>query len=126
MIATSMPKMLGGPNGVKEGTVGALARREWELWSELRKRELPRVPAFGDYAIQNPEPPADDIGGNTMRANIRYTTTSETIVARGAAGEPGGQRAVPRPVQLITAHPEFSGPGYLGRRRNRRVREGAP
>lgn len=113
VIATSIPKMLGGPNGVKEGTVGTLPRREWELWSELRKRELPRVPAFGDYAIQNPEPPADDIGGNTMRANIRYTTTSETIVARGRGPvSQEGSEQYHGLCKLITARPEFSGPGF--------------
>ena len=34
--------------------------------------ELERMPAFGDYAIQNPHPPHDG-GGPGMRANIRYT-----------------------------------------------------
>ncbi len=113
VIGTSIPKMLGGPNGVEEGTVGTVSRREWELWSQLRQRELPRMPAFGDYAIQNPEPPADDVGGNTMRANVRYTTTSETIIARGRG--PVSQEGAEQYHDLckqITARQEFSGPQY--------------
>ena len=113
LIGTSIPKMLGGPNGVKEGTVGTISRRELELWSELRQRELPRIPAFGDYAIQNPEPPADDIGGNTMRANIRYTAASETIVSRGRGPvSQEGSAQYHDLCKLIVARQEFSGARY--------------
>lgn len=110
VIGTSIPKMLGR---VKEGTVGTLPRREWGLWSELTRADLPRVPAFGDYAIQNPEPPADDIGGNTMRANIRYTVTTQTIVARGRG--PVSQEGSEQYQDLcrqIVARSEFAGAKY--------------
>jgi hypothetical protein len=110
LIGTSIPKMLGR---VKEGTVGEIPRREWDLWSALSGSELPRVPAFGDYAIQNPEPPADDIGGNTMRANIRYTTTTETIVARGRGPvSQEGNQQYHGLCKQITARSEFEGAGY--------------
>jgi Beta protein len=78
LLGTSMPSSLGE---VKEGTIGSLPRREWQLWSELREVGLPRVPAYGDYAIQNPLPPNG--GGPGMRANIRYTTDGRTLIARG-------------------------------------------
>lgn len=110
IIGTSIPKGMGC---VKEGTVGTIPRREWDLWSALRKRELPRVPAFGDYAIQHPEPPADEIAGNVMRANIRYTTASETVVARGLG--PVTQRGNEQYQDLcrqLVARSEFSGGGY--------------
>jgi hypothetical protein len=113
VLGTSIPKMLGGPNGVKEGSVGTIERREWGLWAELRQRELPRVPAFGDYAIQNPEPPADDIGGNTMRANIRYTATADTIVARGRGPvSQEGSEQYHDLCGMIVKRPEFRGPNY--------------
>jgi hypothetical protein len=110
VIGTSIPKMLGC---VKEGTVGTIPRREWVLWSKLARADLPRVPAFGDYAIQNPEPPADDVAGNTMRANIRYTATSETIVARGRGPvSQEGNTQYHGLCKQIAARSEFSGAGY--------------
>lgn len=110
VIGTSMPKMLGC---VKEGTVGMIPRREWDLWSGLGQRDLPRMPAFGDYAIQNPDPPADDIGGNTMRANIRYTASTETIVARGRGpvSQEGSEQYQDLCKQLVVRS-EFAGATY--------------
>lgn len=80
LIGTSIPKMM---SEVTQGTVGSIPRREWELWSKLRERKLVRMPAFGDYAVQHPDPPQEVGGGNTMRANIRYTVAGQTLVARG-------------------------------------------
>jgi hypothetical protein len=110
IIGTSIPKGMGC---VKEGTVDTIPRREWDLWSALRERELPRVPAFGDYAIQHPEPPSDEIAGNVMRANIRYTTASQTVVARGRGPvtQSGNEQYEDLCRQLV-ARSEFSGGGY--------------
>jgi hypothetical protein len=82
-LGTSMPSMLGGGT-IAEGEVGQLPRREWELWSALKRERRGRLPTYGDYAVQHPEPPHDENGGgNTMRANIRYTVEQLTLVARG-------------------------------------------
>jgi len=79
LLGSSVPATLGG---IDEGTIGSLRRREWELWTQLHSCNLSRMPSFGDYAIQNPSPPAAG-GWAQMRANIRYTATTETLVARG-------------------------------------------
>jgi hypothetical protein len=79
LLGTSIPSTMGC---VDEGTLGSLPRREWRLWLELARLELPRMPSFGDYAIQHPLPPQGP-GGPGMRANIRYTTPEGTLVARG-------------------------------------------
>lgn len=79
VLGTSIPSMMGC---IAEGTVGSLARREWELWRDLSQRGLSRLPAFGDYAVQHPRPP-EESGGPGMRANIRYTTNDVTLIARG-------------------------------------------
>src|SRR5205085_11885443 len=66
------------------GTVGRLPRREWELWRKLQTQQISRLPTFGDYAVQHPEPPAEgEEGGPGMRANIRYTLDDVTLVPRG-------------------------------------------
>ena len=63
--------------------MGAIPRREWDLWPALGASGIGRVPAFGDYAVQHPYPPHDSTGNNG-RANIRYTAGNETLVARGS------------------------------------------
>ncbi len=83
LLGTSMPRMLGG-GAIAEGEVSQLPRREWELWSALKGNEPGRLPTYGDYAVQHPNPPHDEGGGgNTMRANIRYTVAQLTLIARG-------------------------------------------
>lgn len=110
VVGTSIPKML---SCIKEGTLGSIDRREWDLWSALASSHLDRIPAFGDYAVQNPEPPLDDAGGNTMRANIRYTTATETLVARGRGpvSQEGNEQYQDLCKQLA-ARAEFAGAAY--------------
>jgi hypothetical protein len=110
VIATSMPKMM---SAVKEGTLGSIPRREWELWSELAHAGLERMPAFGDYAVQHPDPPLDDVGANTVRANVRYTAAAETLVARGRGpvSQEGKEQYHDLCAQLV-AHTEFQAPSY--------------
>ena len=111
LMGTSIPSMLGC---VKEGTVGEIERREWTTWTEICKFGLSRRPAFGDYAIQSPIPPNDVTGGGGIgRANIRYTTTASTAVARGRG--PWNQDGLEQYVglcQKLLALREFSGARY--------------
>jgi hypothetical protein len=53
---------------------GRFPRLDWRLWERLRARDLPRHPAFGDYAIAHPE--LLDSDPRTLRptASIRYST----------------------------------------------------
>lgn len=82
LLGSSMPSTLGG-GIVAEGTIGRLPRREWDLWSALVALHPSRLPTFGDYAVQNPEPPLEDQPtGPGQRANIRYTTDDATLVPR--------------------------------------------
>ncbi len=77
LLGTSIPAAM---SEIKEGTVGTIKRHEWELWGDLNKVGLSRPLAFGDYGIQHPKPPSG--GGPSMRRAIRYTTETETVVAR--------------------------------------------
>lgn len=106
LLGTSMPSMLGC---VAEGTLGALPRFEWRVWSQLEQLGLDRMPAFGDYAVQYPEPPNDG-GGPGMRANIRYTVDEETLIARGkGAVMQEGKEQYRDLCQQIMACGRFSG-----------------
>jgi len=109
LLGTSMPSMLGGTVG--EGTIGELPRREWELWSALRRDPPGRLPTYGDYVVQHPDPPHDDDGGGpSMRANIRYTINSTTLVARGRGSVIQEGREQYRDLcQQLVGRPEFAG-----------------
>jgi hypothetical protein len=111
VLGSSIPSMM---SCVAEGTVGSLARREWELWSGLAESSgLARVPAFGDYAVQHPRPPQDVAGGgNTMRANIRYTAGSETLVARGRGPVSQDTEQYRDLCQQLVERGEFMGRDY--------------
>lgn len=109
LLGTSIPAMM---SAIDEGSVGSLSRREWELWSQLQQCDLPRIPTFGDYAIQNPRPPHTG-GGPGMRANIRYTANGDTLVARGQGPfHEEGKAQYRRLCQQIVARGEFAGSDY--------------
>lgn len=108
IFGTSMPSIL---SCIDEGSVGSLPRREWDLWLKLADCDLTRVPAFGDYAIQNPDPPSAT--GLGMRANIRYTANGLTLIARGHG--PFHQEGKPQYRELcqqLVMRGEFCGSDY--------------
>jgi Beta protein len=110
LLGGAMPSTLGG-GIVAEGTIGRLPRREWDLWSSLVAHELSRLPTFGDYAVQNPEPPLEDQpSGPGQRANIRYTTDDATLVPRavGPVIQEGAEQ-YRELCQLLVAQDEFAG-----------------
>lgn len=109
LIGTTIPETL---SCIKEGTVGTLPRREWEVWTQLAARGLKRTPAFGDYAVQHPHPPQDE-GGPGMRANIRYTTDAVTLVPRGKGSViQEGREQYHDLCRKLVALKEFSGRAY--------------
>jgi len=110
LLGTSMPKALGGT--IAEGTLGTLPRREWDIWTQLRQRfPSDRIPTYGDYLIQHPDPPQDDNGGGaSMRANIRYTANGSTLIARGTGPVSRLGRAQYRDLcQQMVDRAEFAG-----------------
>jgi hypothetical protein len=63
-----------------------IVRADWEVWRSLaidRADEMPRRPAFADYAVQHPEPREIDPRLMKMSAALRYTTPSEWLVLKG-------------------------------------------
>jgi Beta protein len=113
LIGTGMPRSLGG-GVVAEGTVGRLPRREWDLWCSLRARKPGRLPTYGDYAVQHPDPPWEgEESGPGMRANIRYTLDDVTLVARGVGPlQLDGAEQYRGLCRKIIAEPGFAGADY--------------
>ena len=109
VLGTAMPSML---SCIPEGTVGALARKEWQVWTSLAQAGLKRLPTYGDYAVQHSRPP-QDAGGPSMRANIRYTVETVTLVARGRGSVlQAGKDQYVSLCQELLARDEFSGRDY--------------
>lgn len=62
-----------------------LQRADWDVWRTLaisRGDEHPRRPAFGDYAVQHPEPDEVDPRLMKMSAAIRYATPAEWLILK--------------------------------------------
>ena len=111
LLGTSMPSTLGG-GVIAEGTIGELPRREWDLWSALKLDPRVRLPTYGDSVIQHPKPP-DEKGGPGMRANIRYTGKSTTLVARARGPViQEGREQYRQLCQQLVGRSEFSGPDF--------------
>jgi len=113
LMGTGMHRSLGG-GVVREGTVGRLPRREWDLWRALRARQQRRLPTYGDYAVQYPDPPWEgEESGPGMRANIRYTLEDVTVVPRGIGPfQHEGAEQYRRLCRQIIAESNFAGPDY--------------
>jgi hypothetical protein len=108
LLASSMPSAM---SCIEKGTLGSLPRREWELWTQLAECGLPRLPTYGDYAVQHPRPPSG--GGPGMRGTIRYTANSETLIARtdGPVMIVGNDE-YPELCTWLMSRQEFCGPKY--------------
>jgi hypothetical protein len=115
LLGTTMPRSLGG-GVVEAGTVGRLPRKEWLLWSELRRSQVTRLPTYGDYAIQHPEPPLDATEGQIplgIRGAIRYTHETVTVIPRAKAPRhEEGREQYRHLCRLLVEQPEFAGAQY--------------
>ncbi len=108
LVGTSMPDTLAA---IGEWSLGGLRRSEWALWVEVTGPRYRRQASFGDYAIQHPQPP--DATGPGMRANIRYTVTDRTVIARGEGSvTQGGARQYPELCRMITSLTDFEARDY--------------
>jgi hypothetical protein len=112
LLGTSIPRSLGG-GVVVPGSIGRLKRREWLLWSALSKSGMGRLPTYGDYAIQHPEPPMDIVEGQIplgIRGAIRYTHETETVIPRAKAPRlEEGREQYRQLCELLVNQPEFAG-----------------
>lgn len=86
VASTSFPVDL---SDVERDSIEALLRIEWETWEKLlsayQSRRIPRMPTFGDYAINNPTPLAIDPRRTNPSGQIRYTIENEFIIVKGGA-----------------------------------------
>lgn len=92
-----------------------LPRRDWWAWrGQVAAGALPRLPSFGDYAIQHPvyDPPVYEDGPPNISASIRYAAEEHWVIMRGEGirnDDGPGPAQWPAQAMLLRERPEFSG-----------------
>lgn len=111
VAASGFPENL---SGIGASSVDLLPRAEWVLWMRLwsQRSTIPRMPAFGDYAIAHPD--ITDVDPRIMRmsANLRYTTEDAWLVFKGRNVRDHGFEQFQDICAHLVTRPEFSGPGF--------------
>jgi len=111
VCATTMPSSL-TKGVVPGGTVGSLPRHERSIYAQAAGGIAGKAVTYGDYLVQNPEPPVDT-GGPSFRPNIRYTIADQTLVARGNRPYTEvGNQDYPTLCAQLAAHPGYAGADF--------------
>ena len=104
IAGTVIPSTLAG---FQEDDITPLQRHEWRVWKELRSLGIDRLPDYGDYGVQHPDPP--DASGPGMRANIRYTTDDCFLMVRGRSVIEYGYDQYSGLCTKLSGHKDFAG-----------------
>ena len=109
--ATAFPENL---SGLPPSESTPIERTEWLLYRALRRRrrELDRMPTFGDYAISHPE--AAEVDPRIMRpsASIRYTREESWLVLKGRNLRDNGFGQFYQVCRDLIVRPEYSGRSF--------------
>ncbi|HEB55827.1 MAG TPA: hypothetical protein ENI98_05885 [Gammaproteobacteria bacterium] len=111
LAASSFPLNL---SGIARDDTKLIMREELSLWNEIRavSDKLPRIPTFGDYGITHPTLP--DLDPRTMRmsVNLRYTTETAWLIAKGRDARRYGYDQFNNLCRNIISLPEYKGPDF--------------
>lgn len=109
LSATAIPVSM--PSG--GSTVHSIDRQDWRIYAAVCAHSLPRLPSFGDYAINGVGTGVDlDPRLMSIAATLRYTVEREWLISKGglykgSGGRSLGGRAVPPAALALTRHPDF-------------------
>lgn len=110
LAATAFPEDL---MGLPPSSIRLITRLEWIVWRTLIARSrVPRLPAFGDYAIAHPQP--SEVDPRIMRpsASIRYTTDDAWLILKGRNLRDYGYAEFYDVCRELIRRPEYSGSGF--------------
>jgi len=89
------------------GTWYQIERGDWISWlHDQTQTQLPRRPAFGDYTMRDPGPPAD-FGSPSV--NLRYAKSPHWLVRIGGKVNAGASGQMHRVCQSLIGRPDFDG-----------------
>lgn len=106
---TSFPSIL----KLRAGDLGIFARTDLAVYAKLlaNRRELSRIPIFGDYALDSS--PVRKPPRVIPSAHLRYSTRTEYVVSKGTTVKrPHGYEAIYPVAERLTASSHFAGPGF--------------
>jgi ribosomal protein S19 len=112
LVASSFPENM---TGINRDTAETLPREEWTMWQAVRRGgKVPRVPAFGDYAIAHPDPFVSEIDPRLIRvsANIRYTTNDSFLILKGRSTRDTGFDQFRDLCKWLITQSEFKGAAF--------------
>jgi hypothetical protein len=112
LAATAFPPSL---SVVLPSSTETLPRSEWSVWTSLaqNRSRLPRLPTFGDYGIQHPDPTEEiDPRVMTTSANIRYTTDTDWLIVKGKSIKKHGPEQSHGLCRTLIARAEYKGPTF--------------
>ena len=111
LAASAFPENL---SGFSIGVMGT-QRAEWTVWQALAnsRTKMPRLPTFGDYAINYPEP-TEEVDPRIMRmsANLRYTSDGEWLIFKGRNVRDFGYEQFNQLCRALVQRSEYTGPDF--------------
>jgi len=110
LAAASFPKDL---SGYGQGMF-VLPRSCWLMWNQLRGLGVPRLPTFGDYAIDHHDRSEPDVDPKFLKGstNVRYTVSAEWLVPKGPNWKDHSFAPMVALCSQLAADPQFSGAAF--------------
>lgn len=88
-------------------------RTDWQIWNQvLASQNLPRLPAFGDYAVQHPEPDEIDPRLMKMAAQLRYARPDDWLIFKWRNVREHGNEQFADICTALVATPDFRGAAF--------------
>ncbi len=89
-------------------------RAEWFLWEALTNHPeaIPRLPTFGDYAVQHPLLPDFDPRMMKFSAAIRYATPTGWLIVKGRNVQDHGAEQYRGLCRTLMGRAEYRGRGF--------------
>lgn len=111
VVASGFP---GSLSAIGTDAIGKISRTELQLWNEIikRKKEINRLPSFGDYGVQHPDLLELDWGIIPLVPNIRYTLPTEWLIIRGRSTRKHGFQQSYKLTRNLSRMREYYGDSY--------------
>ncbi|KAF0145499.1 MAG: hypothetical protein FD156_780 [Nitrospirae bacterium] len=109
VAASNFPKI---PAMVANSTK-LISREEFIIWNEIIKNgRLPKLPSFGDYAIQHPDLEDVDFRTRKIPVSLRYATPTQWLVYKGREKNKFGHAQFNKICSSLVKSNEYCGASF--------------
>lgn len=98
-----------------EHGLSRIPRYEWQLYAQLVEKlikDRERIPTFGDYTINHPDPISLDMRLVKPSATIRYTTDNSWVIVKGPNVRDNGFEQYQNHCKALLRSSDFAGAGF--------------